>query len=391
LTLLKFHQLLKRTQSDNNASKKTFTEQYGSSIAQVMYNLCNVAVDGHLPEVHRLLAQSPKGQAYAILGSFAEERAYTSDVPLTAGCLPLATTKMADQVFRSFKPVCTGVTFGEGLSPFACVCEGHAESQTVQLMIKKAEVAESSATLSLTDAERRTSMDVRFPTLPQTAIEKLYAWSVFVNIFHGSAHPVATNVRNFVKAVGPGLHVIYSQAAVPATGMDRFNCVLYEAQQDYFRWASKTARENWAAHRPAAPTFDKIIDAVLSFRVSSLSELPTQWYDLLEVPPSRNDRAKQDRMPRQQAASNAVLNPHTDPAVLKRFRESEFTIISNMMEGKDVTIPKHSNKDVCLVWALKGECSAGCKRKAQHVRYSQATNRSISELLTKCGVPEIQG
>jgi hypothetical protein len=54
-----------------DASKKTFTEQYRSSIAQVMYNLCNVANDDHLPEVHRLFAQSPKGQAYAILGSFA--------------------------------------------------------------------------------------------------------------------------------------------------------------------------------------------------------------------------------------------------------------------------------------------------------------------------------
>jgi hypothetical protein len=108
--------------------------------------------------------------------------------------------------------------------------EGHAESQTVQLMIKKAKVAELSATLSLTDAERLTSMDhIRFPTLPQTAIQKLYAWSVFIDIFPGNAHPVATNVRNFVKAVGPGLHVIYSQAAVPATGMDRVNRVLYEA------------------------------------------------------------------------------------------------------------------------------------------------------------------
>jgi hypothetical protein len=69
-----------------------------------MYNLCNVADDDHLREVHRLLALSPKGRAYAILGSFAE--AYALDVPLTAGCLPLATTKMTDQVFRSFKPGC---------------------------------------------------------------------------------------------------------------------------------------------------------------------------------------------------------------------------------------------------------------------------------------------
>jgi hypothetical protein len=92
----------------------------------------------------------------------------------------------------------------------------------------------------------------------------------------------------------------------------------------------------------------------VSFRVSSLSELPTQWYDLLEVPLGRTDQANPDCMPCQQAASTAVFNPHADRAVLKRFQESEFTNISNMMEGKDVTIPKHSNKDVYLVWALKG-------------------------------------
>jgi hypothetical protein len=138
--------------------------------------------------------------------------------------------------------------------------------------------------------------------------------------------------------------------------------------------------------------FDKITNAALSFRVSSLSKLPTQWYDLLKVPQSRPERASQDCMPCQQAASTAVFNAHANRAVLKRFRESEFTNISNMMEGKeDVTIPKHAKKDACLVWALKGECLAGWKCKAQHVRYSQTANRAISELITKCGVLETQG
>jgi hypothetical protein len=165
---------------------------------------------------------------------------------------------------------------------------------------------------------------------------------------------------------------------------------LYKAQQDYFRWASKTAQENLPAHRPATPTFKHITDAVLSFRVLSLSELPTQCYDMLEVPPARPE-CNQERAPRQQAASTAVFIANADQTLIKRFRESEFNNILSMMDGKDVSIPKHAGKDVCLVWALKGECSAGCKHKAQHLRYSQATSRSISKLLTKCGVPEAQG
>jgi hypothetical protein len=104
-----------------DASKKTFTEQHGPSIAQVIYNLCNVADDDHLPEVHRVLAQSPKGQAYAILGSFTEERVYASDVPLTASCLPLATTKMTDQVFHSSSPL-VPVSPLEKAFPLLLVC-----------------------------------------------------------------------------------------------------------------------------------------------------------------------------------------------------------------------------------------------------------------------------
>jgi hypothetical protein len=50
----------------------------------ILGNCTALSNNDQLPEVHRLLAQSPKGRAYAILGSFAEERAYASDVPLTA-------------------------------------------------------------------------------------------------------------------------------------------------------------------------------------------------------------------------------------------------------------------------------------------------------------------
>jgi hypothetical protein len=71
---------------------------------------------------------------------------------------------------------------------------------------------------------------------------------------------------------------------------------------------------------------------------------------------------------------------------MNRFAASEYTSVGTMMKGKDVTIPRHSGKPVCLVWALKGACNSGCKRKDVHVRYSAATIKAIGSLLTKCGV-----
>ena len=57
-----------------------------------------------------------------------------------------------------------------------------------------------------------------------------------------------------------------------------------------------------------------------------------------------------------------------------------------MMQGQDHPIPRHGGEPVCLVWALKGECSATCKRKEQHVRYSRETTAKIHELLDTCDV-----
>ena len=94
---------------------------------------------------------------------------------------------------------------------------------------------------------------------------------------------------------------------------------------------------------------------------------------------------------RRLAGAAATFNSNPDKTLLKRFQNSEHSSISAMMEGKEVTIPKHANKDVCLVWALKGECSATCKRKDQHVRYSKDTLNKIGELLDACGVPPTQG
>ena len=171
--------------------------------------------------------------------------------------------------------------------------------------------------------------------------------------------------------------------------MDIVNRVLCETQQEYYVWAGKAARINDPATRPDPPTFEHILDAVTSYRTERLAKLPASWYSHIE-PDRTSEPRSTDRPLRQQANSTPVFNVHADREHLQRFRECEYTNITAMMEGKEVTIPKHDGKNVCLVWALKGECSAGCKRKDQHARYSQATNRAIGQLLTKCGVAAYQ-
>ena len=86
----------------------------------------------------------------------------------------------------------------------------------------------------------------------------------------------------------------------------------------------------------------------------------------------------------------AAVPSAPDRRLLNRFRDSEHSSITAMMDGHSPIVPKHSGKEVCLSWALKGECSASCKRGKQHVRYSRDTNSQIHKLLDECGVANPQ-
>ena len=368
-------------------NNKTFTDKYGAHIAQIMYNLTGAADDDHLPPIHRTLAKAHKGQFYAILQAAFQARALASPVPLIEGNLPLVTTKFADEVFRSFQPAHAGLEFAKGLTPFAMVCQGHKEAYQVASMQKRAEMAERGNSLGLDDAATLVATDVRFPTSAQIAAEKLYAFSVAVDLFHGEATEIAMYVRMAVLSIAPALASVQANAASKTVGIDLVCRILYDLQQDYFLYVSNLSRFDPAgppALRPTCPHFRSCIDAVRTFRASSLAVLPAPWYSMIEheapkreSSESSGSRGSSGNDSRARANVNPVVNPNADTDLLRRFRDSEHSNITSMIGDTGAKAPKHAGKDVCLTWALKGECTSGCKRAANHVRYSQATNKPI--------------
>ena len=368
---------------------KTFTERHGDTLAQRMYNLTGAANDAGLPDIHGVLAKSTvKGRDYSILQAAVLQRANASPVPLTSQGAPIVTTKIMDEVFRSFQPGGTGLVFARGLTPFGVVCEGHKEMDLVRRTTKQAEIAETGGHLSLTDAEKMTTTDVRLASDPSVAAQKLYGWSIYIDLFHGNNHDISVAIRSFVAVVGPILPQIASLcASTTSQGMDLVNRVLYEAQQEYFMYVNSRAM----GQDPAVPTFTDIKNKVLSYRASSLSPMPTSWYTMIDSAYRPDDSPTgKGQGPRERAGAVATVNASADNRLLQRFKDSGHRTISSMTEGHEVEIPKHAGKEVCLVWALKGECSATCKRKAQHVDYSRNTVRDIHNLLSKCGVANPQ-
>ena len=299
-----------------------------------------------------------------------------------------------EEVFRTYQPSATGITFAQGLSPFAVVCEGHPEMDTIKRATKQAELTESGTSVSLADAQAIIATDVRFPTDAQTAAEKLYGWSVVIDVFHGVAADIAIAVRTFVQNVGPALHRLALHAGSSAVGMDLVCRVLYEAQQDYFQYATGLAN----GEHPNLPIFARITNLVVTYRAESLSPLPDAWYTMVSAPtssrrappPASSNAPARPSTNRDRAGATPTFNTHADRRLLKRFRESSYNSISSLIQGRNVTIPKHRGEDICLTWALKGECGPTCRRAGNHVRYPQSVVTELGKLLTDCGVPDAQ-
>ena len=84
------------------------------------------------------------------------------------------------------------------------------------------------------------------------------------------------------------------------------------------------------------------------------------------------------------------MNAHADKRLMDRYKSSGHANITAMIGGKEVEVPKHAGKPVCLAWALKGSCSTACKRSDMHVRYNRAVQQELHALLDQCGVANAQ-
>jgi hypothetical protein len=397
-------QLLRTTMEDNhtatleferNRSTKSFTEHHGDELGLLMQRLCNVTRDEDLPPIHALLVKAGKGRAYGVLAAAFQNRATASPLPLTSTNAPLPTTKLVEEVFRQYAPGNDGREFGKGLSPFAIVCPGHEHSKELEQLAHKAAIIEAGTATSLSDATTITSHDVRFPTQPFVAIEKLQGWSVVIDIFHGVAHPIAAAVRNAVLEITPWLMRLANDLLdTNAVGMEQLCRVMFDMQQDYFSYLAKCSNPLLA--NPPVPMFDNIIRLVTTSRTASLATLPTHWYLLVDCPKPHaltgGTVANRQTTPAAMRVTSQgpTVNAHADRTLLDRYKSSGHSNITTMLGGRGLEIPKHAGKPVCLAWALKGSCAANCKRASEHVRYNKTVVQALHALLDACGVANPQ-
>ena len=75
---------------ERDRNLKTFTERHGDALAELLYRHCGVDTDAALPEVHQLLAKSPKSRDYGILSAALAKQAGTTGLPVTDSTKPVS-------------------------------------------------------------------------------------------------------------------------------------------------------------------------------------------------------------------------------------------------------------------------------------------------------------
>ncbi|MGL5934110.1 MAG: hypothetical protein ACRCZI_00655, partial [Cetobacterium sp.] len=363
--------------------------------------------DAGLPPVHNTLLRTTKSRVYATLGNLFTARVPASAVHLNPASAPMATTRLVDEVFHNYQPYSDGFQFAKGLPPLAIVCHGHPAMNAHQELIAQAQMVESGATVSLADATTLSANRASFPSCAVVAAEKLYGWSIVLDVFHGVHHPMAISVRAAVCLLGPSLLRLERTMSNANLGMDVICRVMFDMQQDYMSWVRSTS--NGIA--TAVPDFQRLINLVDTHRASCLAALPSSWYmqpgaPVLTPPSPPAGGPPAGGGPAQAAGGSngtggaggssgsgrgaPVVNASVDPVLKRRYDASGHTSIGALLGGRTVTVPQRGGKDICLTWALRGSCNSGCKRADNHVRYSVTINRAIGTILNECGVPDPQ-
>ena len=220
--------------------------------------------------------------------------------------------------------------------------------------------------------------------------------SVVCDVFHGTNHDISRALRNFALDAGPNIHRCPQQMGdTPALAMEFLICCLYEVQQEYGEYVNKLA----AGLAPQVPMFVHISRAIESCHDGSISTLPASYKSLITTHTPQNsgsnNRSSNSGSRNNSSSGNrdglsVVLNAHVDSGLRHRFATHGPATISAMTQGHQVEIPKHAGKEICLTWALKGTCNRGCRRKEQHVRYSQDTIRAVHALMDACDIATSQ-
>ena len=175
-----------------DATVKTFADKHGPSLGQGILNLCNVADEAGLPEVHTALVNCPKSWEYAVITVLSSLSMLTQcygSPDLLGQCTPRYHMP-SGQCLPLLHPGRHWAHLWQGTFSRSPLCARDTRKPPMpRLLVHNALLVESRTSTLLSDVKTITSNDVRFPMEVYVAVEKLCGWSVAINVFPRNQPP----------------------------------------------------------------------------------------------------------------------------------------------------------------------------------------------------------
>ena len=387
------------------AADRTFTQRYGTAAAAYMHELCVVGVDDDLPPLLRQLAASKDKSNDTAIINLAMFTAGNEDPYINSINTPRATPHLVS-LLHAFNLIGIGVEIGDGLTPFATVCQGHPQSKSIlELADQQQSMEAGNNSMSLADSAAFKVKDPRFPRTLIQVVDKLRAFKVQCQVILGDNHRFVRALDGGITTIAPQIYQLEATYQHSPKQAIMFGLrVIMWVQQSTFLYLRKVRDQEPpapGARAPAIPLpdYEDLADKLsMGMHTLALPTIPEAWMELIksQLPEYFNPEPARIRgggpsdggTPSGDTGRTVVINNQVDGSLKKRWVDSGNNTIKDMLaKGDNPTVPNYNNKTpICLSWCLKGRCTQGCARAAAHKHYGPALVKSVHELMTVCQV-----
>ena len=381
------------------AAPVSYTDRFGTSVAQLLRRYCRVNGDADLPELHLTMASYDKRSRDSTTLNlvFASNASHVPAINETN--LPKSTPYLLELI-RGHNLVGNSFELGEGLNPFSIICVGHPNTKDVLQLAERQSSVENGSSVSLNDAIQFRTKDGRFPKTYLQATDKLWGLVLFIRVYFGARHVLYTSLLASVQEVGPMVlqleSLFYSDRKA---GLLIAIKVLLYYQHMIGLWLRK-ARDTSSADPIADPDFSLVLQYLRIQSYDGLPRIPDTWMDIIrtqmpELYPSEQRMrgggpGSTSTSPPSSSSSNAVQNARPDRALLNRWTNSNLNTIGLLKDrwnqATPYAVPKDGNNEICLKYHLTGKCKSGCARASTHKHYTGDMITAIHTHLDNCGV-----
>jgi len=387
------------------ATPRTFSEKYGVDMATVLHRLCEVGADAQLPPLMRSLAACKEKSTETSIINMALLNAGQADPNINEINLPRCGPHLLS-LLRNHNYVGLPLELGDGLTPFAVVCQGHPQTKDIlELATKQVAMESGHNTINLSDADTFKVKDVRFPRTLNQISDKCRAFNTICQVTFGDTNPFVTGLRAGLDITLPQLLQLESlHAHNPRMAMMLGLRFMYWIQcQAFLYW--RKMRVRLPGHPAVAqPDYETLADQfATNMHDQALPRLPDSWMTVVkaqlpELYPDNSSRIRGGGSGNNPPTSgggtsgrsaNLVRNLNSMVSVVQKYVAGGFRSVNELLQrwknnhgGQAPRIPHCPPAgEVCLRWACTNECREDCPRKAAHVHYGNDIQAQICTLI----------